>query len=274
MRSPARVRPARVNGSTERHLEPIEYAKLDQAEDRMWWFAAAHANLLILYRRLGERPLPPKPILDAGCGTGGLLAKITAEFPGRYAVGLEADRAACARAAEKSGHPVCNGSVNELPFAEEAFAAIFSADVLCHRNVDERAALAQFRRCLTHGGRLVLNLPAYRWMLSRHDAAVHNVRRYTRREVARLLVAARFRVVYLSYWNTLLFPLMVITRKLLPGRRDAASDVSVYPEPVEALCRIVTGIERAILSRGLRLPFGGSVIAIAVKEPPAEVTYA
>jgi hypothetical protein len=67
---------------------------------------------------------------------------------------------------------------------------------------------------------------------------------------------------------------MVITRKLLPGRRYAASDVSVYPEPIEALCRIVTVMERALLRRGLRLPFGGSVIAIAVKEPLAEVTYA
>src|SRR3954468_22167661 len=263
MRSPARVRPARVNGSTERHLEPIEYAKLDQAEDRMWWFAAAHANLLILYRRLGERPLPPKPILDAGCGTGGLLAKITAEFPGRYAVGLEADRAACARAAEKSGHPVCNGSVNELPFADHAFAAIFSADVLCHRNVDERAALAQFRRCLTRDGQLVLNLPAYRWMLSRHDAAVYNIRRYTRRGLRRLLAAAGFRVLYIGYWNAFLFPLMVITRKLLPPRGDASSDVALYPAPIETFCRGVTALERALLRRGVRLPFGGSLIAVA-----------
>ncbi len=50
----------------------------------------------------------------------------------------------------KSGRPVCAGSVNALPFADGAFGAIVSADVLCHDGVDERAALAQFHRsCAT-----------------------------------------------------------------------------------------------------------------------------
>ncbi len=83
---------------------------------------------------------------------------------------------------------------------------IFSADVLCHRNVDEHRALRQFRRCLAENGWLILNLPAYRWMLSSHDAAVHNTRRYTSGRLARLLKAARFRLVYSTYWNALLFP--------------------------------------------------------------------
>ena len=61
--------------------------------------------------------------------------------------------------------------------------------------------MAQFHRCLWDGGVLVLNLPAYRWMPSRHDAAVHCVRRYTRRRVVRLLQAAGFRLLFASYWN-------------------------------------------------------------------------
>ena len=138
--------------------------------------------------------------------------------------------------------------------------------MLCHRDVDERAALAQFHRCLGDGGVLVLNLPAYPWMLSRHDAAVYNVRRYTRRGVVNLLQAAGFRLVFASYWNIVLFPLMVLTRKLLPSAKAAASDVRLYPAPVEALCRAATGFERALLRRGMRFPFGGSLIAVAAKD--------
>src|SRR5216684_413586 len=182
----------------------------------MWWFAAAQANLLLLYRLRGGSTSQRRPLLDAGCGTGGLLARLAADYPDRTIVGLDADRIACARAAAKSARPVCTGSVNALPFGDAAFGAIFSADVLCHRDVDERAALAQFHRCLWDDGVLVLNLPAYQWMLSRHDAAVYNVRRYTRRRVARLLQAAGFRLLFASYWNTLLFPMMVVTRKLPP----------------------------------------------------------
>jgi SAM-dependent methyltransferase len=239
-------------------LDPGEYDKLDAAEGRMWWFAALHANLIAMLDGAGPRS---GRILDAGCGTGGLLAKLA----GREATGLDREPTACERAAAKSGRPVCAGSVNALPFADKAFAAILSADVLCHRAVDEEVALRQFHRCLGAGGLLVLNLPAYRWMLSRHDIAVHNARRYTRKSVAALLRAADFRPLYTGYWNTVLFPLMLATRKLLPARPGEDSDVKLYPAPVEALCRAATALERGLMRLGVRLPFGGSVVAVAVK---------
>jgi SAM-dependent methyltransferase len=237
----------------------------------MWWFAAAHANLLAGYKALNQRIQAPDaahnaPMLDAGCGTGGLLAKIAAEFPRRPVIGLDADRLAAARAGQKSERPVCVGSVNALPFADAVFAAIFSADVLCHRDVNEGMALGQFHRCLRREGLLILNLPAYRWMLSRHDIAVANVRRYDRHAVAVLLRAAGFRLVYATYWNAILFPLMVMTRKMLPARGAETSDVALQPPVFEAIGRLATAVERALLRCGLRLPFGGSLLAIAVKE--------
>ena len=180
-------------------------------------------------------------------------------------IGLDADHFACERARAKSGRPVCAGSVNALPFADGAFGAIVSADVLCHDGVDEQAALAQFHRVLCDRGILILNLPAYDWLMSAHDRAVANVRRYTRRRVLRLLEGAGFRPLFASYWNTFLFPLMVLTRKLLPSGAAAASDVRLQPPAIEALCRAATGLEHALLGRLWRLPFGGSVIAVAAK---------
>jgi SAM-dependent methyltransferase len=242
-------------------MDPAEYDKLDRLEDRMWWFTAAHANLLMLAQRFGSVAGPCR-ILDAGCGTGGLLAKLATRTEAHTVIGLDADETACARARAKSARPVCRGSVNALPFLDAAFSTIVSADVLCHRDVDEVQALRQFRRCLMPGGVLVLNLPAYRWMLSRHDAAVYNVRRYTCRSVAQLLHDAGFRVLYASYWNIVLFPLMVIARKLLPSR-GAASDVRPYSGPMEALGRAATALERLFLRAGGRFPFGGSLVAVA-----------
>lgn len=245
-------------------MEPSEYDKLDRVEDRMWWFAAAHRNLIIVSRQLslgaGNRPL-----LDAGCGTGGFLVRLAASYSDRTLFGLDANPRACTRAAAKSARPVCAGSVNELPFADGAFGAIFSADVLCHQNVNERHALQQFHRCLAEDGCLILNLPAYQWMWSRHDAAVHNIRRYTANGLRRLLQTVGFRPVYVSYWNAVLFPLMVITRKLFSARNGGASDVKLHSRPADELCRVATGLETALLRAGLRLPFGGSVLAIAAK---------
>jgi SAM-dependent methyltransferase len=245
----------------ESKLERAEYDKLDYAEDRLWWFVALHANLLMLCAKAIPQGADAR-VLDAGCGTGGLLARFAGSDPGRTVIGLDADRFACARAAEKSGRPVCAGSVNALPFADAAFAAVISADVLCHRDVDDLRALAEFHRCLAGNGILILNLPAYRWLMSRHDAAVYNARRYTQARVLTLLRAAGFRPLFAGYWNMLLFPLMVATRKLLPGR---GSDVKPQPRLLDAIFRAATTVERGLLRAGMGLPFGGSILMVAAK---------
>src|SRR5579872_6137189 len=162
----------------------------------MWWFKAIHANLAMLYRRARPPAVSGGKLLDAGCGTGGFLADLTRRFPESETIGLDADEMACRWAAEKSGRPICAGSINALPFGDASFAAIVSVDVLCHRDVDETRALSQFHRCLAAGGLLILNLPAYRWLMSRHDTAVYNARRYTRGDVMRLLRGAGFHPIF------------------------------------------------------------------------------
>jgi SAM-dependent methyltransferase len=229
----------------------------------MWWFAALHANLVMLYRRFAPEASRQDRVLDAGCGTGGFLRRLADAMPEAASIGVDADETACRWAAEKSDRPVCGGSINALPFADGAFSAIVSVDVLCHAGVDEAAALSEFRRCLAGEGMLILNLPAYRWLMSRHDTAVYNVRRYTRGEVAALLRRAGFCPVFAGYWNMILFPLMVATRKLLPA--GAGSDVKLQPAWVEALCRAAITIERGLMQAGVRCPFGGSVLAVARK---------
>jgi SAM-dependent methyltransferase len=237
-------------------MEQVEYELMSQAEDRMWWYRAVHDRMLLLLRRAA--PPGGARLLDAGCGTGGLLRLLP------NAVGLDLAPVAAAFARAKSGAPVAVGSVAALPFPTASFDAVFSVDVLYHRAVDERATLAEALRCLKPGGALMLNLPAYEWLKSPHDAAVHGARRYTARRVRALLREAGFQPVRVGYWNTLLFPLMVVRRKLFPPD-DAASDVMVYPAPMETAFRAVTRIEHWLLAAGLNLPFGGSVIALARK---------
>jgi SAM-dependent methyltransferase len=245
-------------------VERSEYAKLNAVEDEMWWFRGVHANLVTAFRRRAGQPRAGAVVLDAGCGTGGLLARLGRELPGWTAIGLDADPAACAAARTKSARPVCAGAANRLPFADRSLAAIFSADVLCHRNVEENLALRDFHRCLAPGGILVLNLPAYGWLLSAHDTAVHNVRRYGRRGLRRMLEAAGFAEIRASYWNTILFPLMVMRRTVARGG-DATSDVMRYPAPLDGAFRGIMRLENLLLRGGISLPFGGSILASAVK---------
>jgi SAM-dependent methyltransferase len=243
-------------------MDRAEYLKMHAVEEAMWWYRGCHANLLTAYRRWATAPAGP--VLDAGCGTGGLLRQLVDALPGRPLLGMDIETVAAELAGQKSGAAICVGTINDLPFADHSMAAIFSADVIYHRGVDEGRALADLHRCLAPGGVLVLNLPAYDWMMSAHDRAVHTARRYTRSRIEARLREAGFARITTSYWNTLLFPLMVLRRKLFTTD-ETTSDVMVYPAPIEALFRAVMRIESLALRSGLRLPFGGSVLAVAVK---------
>src|SRR5260370_28281467 len=101
-------------------------------------------------------------------------------------------------------------------------------------------------------------------MLSRHDSAVSNVRRYTATGLRRLLKAVGFRPVYISYWNALLLPLMVIGRKLVPAHHGVVSTVKLYPRSVEMVSRAAAALEAALLRRAAGLPFGGLDLALAM----------
>ncbi len=233
-------------------MEPAEYALMDAAENAMWWYRALHARLLAaLVDVHGD-------VLDAGCGTGGMLAWLRVARPDLGLTGVEWSEPACRRAAAKSGAPIVRGSVNALPLTDAAFDAAIAADLLCHRAVDPNRALSELRRILRPGGRLVVNMPAYAWLLSAHDRQVHNVRRFTARQLGVLLLDAGFRQVRTRYWNCLLLPLMVVQRKLLA--RGGASDVAPFPPWLDVTLHGMTELERRL---PFALPAGGSVMAIA-----------
>jgi ubiquinone/menaquinone biosynthesis C-methylase UbiE len=228
---------------------------MDEAEGGMWWYRALHARLVAALADTQGR------VLDAGCGTGGFLAALARHRPDLSRFGLEWDQTAASRARQKSASAVTRGSVNALPFADASFDAAVSADVLCHAAVDPAAALAELRRVLRPGGRLVVNMPAYRWLLSAHDRRVHNVRRLTAQATGDLLRQAGFTRVSARYWNGLLLPLMITQRKIL-ARGEAMSDVAPFPPWLDGILHGVTEFERRL---PLPLPVGGSVLAIAEK---------
>ncbi|MEK9969151.1 MAG: class I SAM-dependent methyltransferase [Ferrovibrio sp.] len=241
-------------------MERVEYHRMAMLEATMWWYRALHAQLLAMIAR---QALPAGAhLLDAGCGTGGLLARLSATRPDLDLQGLEYDAEAAGLARAKLGPDgearVRVGSVNAMPYPDAQLDLVVSADVLCHAAVDEAAALREFYRCLKPGGVLLLNLPAYQWMASAHDAHVHNARRYTAGEACARVAAAGFAGVSGGYWNSLLFPLMLLHR-LAASKGSGGSDVKPFPEWQDRLFYAVTVAERRLAAIGLALPFGGSV---------------
>jgi len=245
-------------------MDRAEYQRMHAVEDRMWWYRGLRRLAAGELARALGRSTGDGPVLDAGCGTGGMLAVLGPVIAGKPTFGLEFDTVAASLAVAKSGRPVAAGSVNEMPLGNGVLAGYLSLDVLCHGGVEPERAVQEARRCLKPGAVALFNLPAYGWLLSAHDRRVHNVRRFTRGQARALLAGHGFRVVKSSYWNTLLFPLMLLHR--LTERDDAASDVRDFPRWLDALFSAALAIERAAIAAGLSLPFGGSLMIVARRD--------
>ena len=105
-------------------------------------------------------------VLDAGCGDGMLSFALAAR--GAHVTGLDADErmlAAGAIRARAAGAAVsfARGTIERLPFADASFDVVAAVTVLCF--IRERGrALAEFRRVLAPGGRLVVG-ELNRWSL-------------------------------------------------------------------------------------------------------------
>ncbi len=235
------------------------------AEDRLWWYLGLRENALALLGLDRAAGAGARRILDAGCGTGGMAARLT---PFGTVVGIDLAKFAVAVCRERRGlAATAVASITELPFPDASFDLAVSMDVISDAGTgDDARALAELARVLRPGGRLCLNLPAYRWLAGEHDLAVETKRRYTRREVRALLRAAGFAPERLTYWNAALLPAVAAARALsrLRGRGagEARSDVRVPPRPINRALLALVRAEGRLLRR-IDLPAGSSILGVA-----------
>jgi ubiquinone/menaquinone biosynthesis C-methylase UbiE len=178
-----------------------EYIKLAEVEDQMWYFRSLHAHV---GRALAPALRPGAAVLDAGCGTGGMILRLRAAHPDWTFSGIDFMPLACELARRRCGSDVDLrvASITELPFADRSFDAVVSADVVCQVDNPEVAA-AEFFRVLRPGGVVVINVPAYMWMWSYHDDSCQTKHRYTRPEIDALLRGGGFEERRTTHWNAL-----------------------------------------------------------------------
>ncbi len=246
-------------------MNPHEYQALFEVEDRHWWFVALRREIARVLRRHALEAAGGC-WLDAGSGTGGLLANLRGAPA--FRIGLDASLQGLLLARSRRLARLAAGSVGALPFPPAAFGLITSIDVLCHRDVEEKAALSEMHRCLQPGGLLILQVPAFPGLFGEHDRAVWTNRRFRRGEVESLLEETGFGVRASFYRMSLLFPVAVLRRlwRRRPGPEETSrSDVRPASAAENALLSGAARLESALTALGPRLPFGLSVFCVAKK---------
>lgn len=242
-------------------MDKTVYLRMSEQDAEHWWFVARRQILRDQIALLG---LPRDArILEAGAGPGGNLAMLS-EF-GRLDA-FELDEGAREIASRRSGFDVRAGALpDDVGYAPDSFDLIVALDVIEHIAAD-RESIQALARMLRPGGRLLITVPAYRWLWSAHDIRHHHKIRYTRPVIRKLAEDAGLSIDKCSHFNSLLFPLIVATRvfKKLMGLADRPDDG--MPGPLtNAVLRRVFAAERYLL-RYFSLPFGVSILCVARRE--------
>lgn len=232
------------------------YVAVHLEQDRLhWWFRGRLAILLAALRR--ALPRRRVRLLELGCGSGNVLGAL-GEFGEAVGMEVHPELAAAARAA---GLDVRPGALPDDLVVPPGWAdVVLLLDVIEHV-ADDAAALTAARRALAPGGLLVVTVPAYPWLWGAHDVALGHRRRYTARGLRRLAVGAGFTVERVSYFNTLLFPVVVLARAWKRVTGDATHDLRPPAPALNRRLASLFALERHVVPR-VPLPFGASLLLL------------
>ncbi len=246
-----------------------EYPRFFEFETRLWWFRGLHSVLGDIAR--GFDLGPSARVLDAGCGTGGLVARLKALTAARV-YGFDINAAAAPFWARRDFRTGLRASAEAMPMADETFDAVFCINVFeCHE-VEPLKAYHEMWRVTKPGGHIVVSAPGHHWLASdEHDEAVNGSRRFTRGEFAAIF---HTRPVVIERNTHLFAPFLPIVaawrlavglRRRLLGPKKGKTDLSPLPAWINGPLYGVTQVERAIL-RHVDLPFGSSVLCVLRKD--------
>jgi SAM-dependent methyltransferase len=253
---------------------PQEYRRMAAVEQDHWWYRALHELVLAAIRR--RSPATDLRIVDAGCGTGGLMLFLGARGY-RQVQGFDLSEHAVDRC-RAAGLTVGQDSLANIGARHGAgmVDVVVSNDVLYFLTPEQQGRFLEgCHAVLGPSGLLIMNLPALAAFRGIHDVSVGIGRRFSRPAVRQLLQANGFDPERETYWPFLLSPLIFLVRlgQRIRLRLQAGvavrSDVSLPPRALNALLYRLVRFENRRLSRK---PWGSSLFVVARRRaagPPA-----
>jgi SAM-dependent methyltransferase len=246
-------------------MERSAYAEMAAIDENHWWYRARRrivADVIAKHIRLpatAEAADHARPaIAEIGCGTGSNLP-VLARFGALTAVEPDAD--ARAYAATRANATVLEGRLPDgLPLAENSLDLAVMLDVLEHVD-DDVAALKAVAARLKPGARFLLTVPALPALWSPHDEEHHHKRRYTAATLRHAIERAGLKIQFMSYFNTLLFPMIAAVRWIKNLTGSKAVDTGMPSVPVNKVLEAIFAFERHLIG-WLPMPLGVSLVVI------------
>lgn len=242
-------------------FDPTFHRILFGIEDKSFWFRGRNKIIEWAISRFCQEA---GTFLEIGCGTGFVLAGIEKAFPHLNLAGSEYFEEGLAFARQR----VKRATLFHLDLRKSAehgkkYDAVGLFDVLEHIRDDEDA-LRGVGSLLNPGGTLIATVPQHPFLWGVEDDYAHHFRRYTKREFIEKARVAGFTTVHVTSFISFLFPLMAASR-LLPASRNRISPEKMFriPPTLNTLFELVFNVEIGLISRGVKFPFGGSLLLVA-----------
>lgn len=245
------------------------YTTLGTIDRNHFWFVARRELVRWLVREFA--PDDMSLLVDAGCGSGLNLSWLSGFGGTVLGADIWAGRGSALHGGALHGK-LTRADVTRMPLADASADAVMALDVLEH--VDDHAAARELHRILKPQGVLLVTVPAFSWLWSFRDDDAGHLRRYKLGEISELLRGAGFELLYSSYYQFSLFPLLVLSRlssRLLRQKGKRLRDFEDTPPTVlhAGLTRInLAEVTWLRANRRRRLPWGSSIVLVARKVAP------
>ncbi|MFN4083935.1 MAG: class I SAM-dependent methyltransferase [Bacteroidia bacterium] len=241
----------------------VEYFTLERSN---WWFKARLAILKNQLEKIAKGKNNLK-ILNIGAATGATSEMLEAFGTVKS---IEYDKECFEFVKEKLNIDIEQGSILDLNFEENTFDIVCAFDVIEHVHDDEKAAY-EMRRVCKKNGYIFVTVPAFMSLWGPHDVVNHHYRRYKIKRLKHIF-SLNSRLEFVSYFNTLLFIPIFMVRFLsnltpwLLKREGSGSDFGMFKSAwLNVLFYTIFILEKPILSKRIRLPFGVSAMIISRK---------
>lgn len=234
-------------------MDPVYGARYEELYRRHWWWRARESAILGELRRACPSA-GSRRILDVGCGNGLLFDRLS-EFG--EVTGVEPDTALL------DPHGRWRKAIHDVPFDTgfqpgHRFDVILMLDVLEHLDQPD-VALRHALSLLEPGGTVLITVPAFQWLWTRHDDLNHHLRRYNRRTFRELARRVGLEISQERYLFQFLVPVKLAVRLWERFGAAPAKPPSIPPEPLNAILWAISRLQERVTSV-IRVPWGGSLM--------------
>ena len=197
-------------------MQTAQFQLHAEIEQKHWWFVARRQ----IIRQIVCEVLPPSRatvILDVGCGTGGNIADLAADYS---CVGIDTSAEAIQLAKKRFPDVrfICGTAPADVAEILPQIRLVLLMDVLEHV-ADDKALLANLVLAAEPGTYFLITVPADPKLWSGHDVTFGHFRRYEAEILEELWANLPVGTMLVSHFNSRLYPLVKMARFM--SRRTA-----------------------------------------------------